>query len=92
MKMRNSGARLMLPYDLITEETVQAQCDILNAVESKKISIPDAYKALEASGFIWLELDHAYGQVLSDKRHYEHHDYPKLVHERKLENMRFSRL
>ena len=92
MKMCTSGASLMLPYDLITEEKVQAQCDILDAVEAKKMSISDAYKRLEAIGFLKLELNDAYSQVWSDKGHYQHHDYLKLVHERGLKNMTFSRL
>ena len=92
MKMVDSFASHMLPYHLITEEKVQKTCDIFDALEANQMSIPDAYNALESIGFIRLEFNDARNKFGDDKYHYQEHDYPKLVHERKLDNRTFGRL
>lgn len=92
MKMCCSGASLMLPYDLITEERVQAHCDILDALEANELTVPDAYKRLKAIGFVRVGKNPAYSQAWSDKGDYQLNEYPQLVRERGLENMKFTRL
>ena len=89
MKMHDSGAELMLPYDLITEERVQKQCWFFEKVESNEWDLQTAIFALKNHGFVDVDTDNALCQKSwNDKKHYsENH-----VAEERCENLVSSRL
>ena len=71
MKMHTSCANFMLPYDLITEEKVQEQCRIFEAVESGKMSLREAIRKLKNIGFVDVDTDNALWQKsYNDKKRY----------------------
>ena len=68
MKMLNSCAQLMLPYDLITEERVQKQCELLEAVKAHEISIQTAVQSLKDIGFVPVDFDDELHKKCMDDR------------------------
>jgi hypothetical protein len=71
MKMHESGADFMLPYDLIIEERVQKQCEIFKAVELGQMSLKEAIQKLKNIGFVDVDTDNALWQKsYNDKKHY----------------------
>ena len=68
MKMLNSCAQLMLPYDLITEARVQKQCEILESVKDHKISIETAIQSLKDIGFVDVDYDDELHKKCMDDR------------------------
>jgi len=71
MKMLCSCAQLMLPYDLITEEKVQKQCQLLEAVKAHEISIDTAIQSLKDIGFETVDFDdELYKKCMDDREAY----------------------